>query len=214
MLSQDYGRRAQAFFDGLSRKDSWRDIQPRHLGKLAELKARLGTLRGLRVLEPGCGAGALTQHLREWVSPGGFVLSFDSSPGMFEEARRQFSAIASVEVRMGRAEDIELPKGSFDLVLCFRVMPHLESLTRALKLFRGALKPGGRLVICHFEGREELNRIHAEAGGLVAKDVFPKELELREQLWRSGFSVRLWIDTPAEIFIDCAVSSANGRYFL
>ena len=63
------------FFDHLALEHDAMAFRPADLSRLPVLRERLGDLVGRRVLEPGCGAGHLTEQLAEWVGPAGRVVA-------------------------------------------------------------------------------------------------------------------------------------------
>ncbi|MEO5710740.1 MAG: methyltransferase domain-containing protein [Nocardioidaceae bacterium] len=102
-----------------------------------------GDVRGRRVLDAGCGSGALSEALR---ARGAVVTGFDSSPAMLELARERLGQDADLQVA-----DISLPlpfaDGAFDDVVASLVLHYLEDWTAPLSELRRVLKPGGRLLL-------------------------------------------------------------------
>jgi 2-polyprenyl-3-methyl-5-hydroxy-6-metoxy-1,4-benzoquinol methylase len=82
---------------------------------LAALR-RLTEFDGARVLEMGCGEGRLTRGI---ASEGASVLAFDPDPACIAEAKASFpSELADrVAFQVASAEEIEIERGSFDLVV-------------------------------------------------------------------------------------------------
>jgi 2-polyprenyl-3-methyl-5-hydroxy-6-metoxy-1,4-benzoquinol methylase len=82
---------------------------------LAALR-RLLDFDGLRVLEMGCGEGRLTRGI---ASKAASVLAFDPDPAAVAEAQASFPAALAdrVEFRVASAEELEIERGSFDLVV-------------------------------------------------------------------------------------------------
>ena len=82
---------------------------------LAALR-RLADFGGRRVLEMGCGEGRLTRGI---AAEAASVLAFDPDAEFVAEARASFpSQLADrVEFRVASAEEIEIERGSFDLVV-------------------------------------------------------------------------------------------------
>lgn len=72
--------------------------------------------RRKRVLEVGCGDGRLTLRLARL---GAQVVAIDPDRGLISKARRQLPALLvdKVRFRVGRAEKLEFPSQSFDLVI-------------------------------------------------------------------------------------------------
>ncbi len=92
-----------------------------------------------RVLDVGCGAGALARKLAGSVP---HVAGIDVSPGMIEAARRE--APPNVTFSVGDALTLDVAPGSYDAVVSSAVLHHLP-LAEALPRMAGWLRPGGVL---------------------------------------------------------------------
>jgi len=191
------------FFDHLALEHDAMAFRPADLSRLPVLRERLGDLVGRRVLEPGCGAGHLTEQLAEWVGPAGRVVAVEPAAAMLERARVRMAGAENVEFRPARIEEEEFAAAAFDRIVCFRVWPHFDDSEAVLGRCARWLAPGGRLVIAQWESRAELAAIH-RGHAAVAGDVFPPRAELEAVLRRTGFTVRKWIDDEREIFIAAA----------
>ena len=77
---------------------------------------RLADFRGARVLEMGCGEGRLTRGI---AADAASVLAFDSNAALVEEAQASLPSELTdrVAFRVAKAEEIEVERGSFDLVV-------------------------------------------------------------------------------------------------
>lgn len=205
-------------FDGLSKAELFDHIAKAHDGfafedsdipKVGVLFERLGPLYGRSVLEPGCGTGHLTEYLAYWTEHGGRVLAFDPSPEMLRRARARVAEYRNVTTQLSTLEDLKAEPASFDLALCFRVWPHFEDDDRALASLARHLKPGGRLLIVHWQGRRKLAEIHASHHS-ICTDVFPPREELEAAFRRQGFETRVWIDNEEEIYIEALLTAVRG----
>jgi SAM-dependent methyltransferase len=107
--------------------------------------ALLGDLRGLEVLDFGCGHGMAAVVLARL---GGRVTAFDLAPGYVAEAGLR-AGVNGVSVRLLAANGERLPfaDGSFDRVWGNAVLHHLDLAVAAAELHR-VLRPGGRAVFC------------------------------------------------------------------
>ncbi|MFD5096550.1 class I SAM-dependent methyltransferase [Amycolatopsis thailandensis] len=102
-----------------------------------------GDVSGRRILDAGCGAGPITEGLRD---RGAIVTGFDSSAKMIELARKRLGADADLRVAdMGKP--LPFPDGAFDDVISALVLHYLEDWTAPLAEIRRVLKPGGRLIL-------------------------------------------------------------------
>jgi SAM-dependent methyltransferase len=105
--------------------------------------ALLGDVTGLRVLEAGCGPGALTGWLADH---GAEVTAIDVSPQMVRLTRDRVGGRARVLVA-----DLSEPlafaaDASADLVVASLVLHYLRDLAPVLAEFRRVLAPGGAVV--------------------------------------------------------------------
>ncbi|MGD9612639.1 MAG: class I SAM-dependent methyltransferase [Kiritimatiellia bacterium] len=189
-----------AFFETLAGEDDPLAFQPEHEPRLARLRRRLGDLRGQRVFEPGCGAGPLTARLAEWVGASGHVLALDACPGMVARCERAVAGQTHVRTLRGKAEEAALEAAAWDLVLCFRLYPHLDDPGAFLSRCAAWLAPAGELVIANLEGSRELNALHACRAGVHA-DVMPAGAELARDLRAAGWQVADVVDEPEEFFL-------------
>ena len=117
-----------------------------------ERVVKAGLQPGQRVLDAGCGAGAVTGTLLELTGPLGHVTAFDSSAERVELARRQHGSAPNLVLRVASLPVTGLTPGSFDFVwsqFVFEYLPEpLVSLSELLRLTR----PGGRVAIAEIDG--------------------------------------------------------------
>ena len=118
------------------------------LGPATERMLDLAGVRdGNRVLDVAAGAGEQTLDIARRVGPGGSVLATDIAPRILEyaaaEARR--AGLANVTTRAMDGENLDLPEGSFDVVVSGVGLIYFPDQHRALTEMRRVLVPGGRV---------------------------------------------------------------------
>jgi SAM-dependent methyltransferase len=119
------------------------DIGVRH-DEVRWLERRLDALGGRpRVLDLGCGNGALLQRLAPRISG---ALGVDASAAMVERARRRCAGLP--HVRIERVEGPELPAedGSIDVAISMLSFRYLDWDPLLVEL-RRVLRPSGRLIV-------------------------------------------------------------------
>ena len=106
-----------------------------------------GSCDGKRVLDAGCGAGYGAAMLAE--AGAAEVLAVDLQPRNVRYARRRYARprVRYEAADLERLDRLELPDGSFDLVVSSNVLEHLERPERFLEEARRLLAPGGEMLL-------------------------------------------------------------------
>lgn len=157
----------RAFFDGIAGAWDARVATPSFLERLRAAVDDLGVRSDEHVLDLGCGTGNLTLVLLERMTAAGRVTAVDFSDAMLTLARSKI-ADPRVEWVNADAKDLPLPDTSVDRVICFSAWPHFTEHPRvAAGLFR-VTRPRGLVHVLHIDGRETINRVHRDAGAVVA----------------------------------------------
>jgi SAM-dependent methyltransferase len=108
------------------------------------VRSAVGDVRGLAVLDLGCGTG---RHSLWLAAAGAAVTAVDFSAGMLAEARRKPGADAVRWLALDLHQSLPFPDGSFDLVVSGLVLEHLQELDGFFAEARRVLKAGGRAVV-------------------------------------------------------------------
>jgi SAM-dependent methyltransferase len=169
--------------------------------KLDRLFRYTGSLESIRILEPGCGTGRLTEILSDRVGPRGRVVALDISPKMAEESRRRLTGRPNAEIHLGALESYPLEPESFDLILCHQVFPHFEDKEKALKHMSRGLKRGGKLIVFHFIDFDRINDRHRKAGTAVEGDLMPSPEEMKDLFDKSGLEIDFLINDDRGYFL-------------
>ena len=147
-----------------------RNYPPRPHNRLMELAhatvtARLPEVRGLMVLDAGCGTG---RYLRELESRGARVIGIDLSMAMLTRARADDGRVARADIRA-------LPLGprSVDLVVCGLALGDIAEPELALAEMARTLRPSGHVIysVVHPAGKAAgWSRTFESAGRRLAID--------------------------------------------
>lgn len=105
--------------------------------RLTAVLAALGPLRGLRVLDLGCGKGRFAARLRE---AGAEVVGLDVSVAML-------AAATGLDRVQGSAARLPFAAGIFDAVVAVEVFEHLPGVDAAVAEARRVLGPSGVLAV-------------------------------------------------------------------
>jgi SAM-dependent methyltransferase len=107
----------------------------------------IGVAAGERVLDVGCGPGALTSELVRRVGADAVAAIDPSEPFVQECTRRN----PGVDVRLGAAESLPFADGEFDLVCAQLILHFVSDAERAAQEMRRVLRPGGRAASCMWD---------------------------------------------------------------
>ena len=138
----------------------------------------VGDVRGLRVLDAGCGPGLYAQQL---VERGADVVAFDQSAAMVDLTRTR---VPTAEVRRhDLADDLDwVADGSIDLVVSALVWHYVDDRVKALRSFARVLRPGGAVVISTTHPTADWLRL---GGSYFAHEVVSER-------WSNGWDMRFW----------------------
>jgi trans-aconitate methyltransferase len=148
---------------------------------------------GERILDLGCGTGALTAEI---AARGAETLGVDGSEEMIAQARKKFPAL-----RFERCDARKLGfEGEFDAVFSNAVLHWIPEAEQVIAGVARALKPGGRFV-AEFGGRGNIQRLvegfqraFSALGMRLPEEVipwfYPSVAEYAGMLERHGLEVR------------------------
>jgi SAM-dependent methyltransferase len=122
--------------------DAYDRFMGRFSGPLADLSVDFaGVAPGHHALDVGCGPGALTARLVARLGAGA-VAAVDPSSSFVDAARARFPG---VDVRLGHAEDLPFPDGSFDVAIAQLVVQFMSDPVAGLREMARVVRPGGTL---------------------------------------------------------------------
>lgn len=107
---------------------------------------------GQHVLDIAAGAGEPALSAAERAGPQGHVLATDLSENIiqFAQTLADDRHLTNFKTQAMDGENLDLPDGSFDVVLCRFGLMYMPNRQRALAEWRRVLKPGGRVVVAVF----------------------------------------------------------------
>lgn len=118
-----------------------REIWYEHWHRYALVRAWAG---GRRVLDAACGEGYGSALLAQTAES---VLGVDVDPAAVAHAAARYATLANLRFEQADATRLQLPAGSFDLVVSFETLEHVQAQDELLDGLSHALSDDGMLVI-------------------------------------------------------------------
>lgn len=105
----------------------------------------LNAMRGIKVLDVGCGGGLMSEPLTRM---GAEVTGLDASPEAIEVAQKHAkSAGLKIKYQTGSVEEMASGKTRFDVIIALEVIEHVKDVGSFLSSLAKLLKPNGLLVM-------------------------------------------------------------------
>jgi ubiquinone/menaquinone biosynthesis C-methylase UbiE len=123
-------------------------------------------------LEIGCGTGEVSKHIaKNYI---GSVTATDIDPEQIAIARRGSSNIANLTFQEADAIDLPFDDKSFDVVISFGVLHHVDKWQTALTEVKRVLRPGGYFIfaeVIYPETVTNMDKSSSHSFGLASVDV-------------------------------------------
>lgn len=100
-----------------------------------------------KVLEVGCGTGAVCRVIGKWPNVAN-VIGVDPSPVLISKARELSDGMTGVEFEEGDGTSLRFDDASFDVVIIHTILTHVPEPAAILAESHRVLKPGGSLGLC------------------------------------------------------------------
>ena len=151
--------------DRLNTRISIHDRYSRNkLGFNRWITRQLPLRENLRILELGCGTGAMWTQLEHPLPAGCTLTLTDLSQGMIESARQEISGGENVAFLTADAQNLPFADASFDLVIASMMLYHVPDIPQALSEIRRVLTPGGTLCAATFGEHGVVEAVQAMFG--------------------------------------------------
>jgi ubiquinone/menaquinone biosynthesis C-methylase UbiE len=120
----------------------------------ARVRDALAPASGERLLEVGCGSGAVCRMMVPFVAPSGHITGLDISSDMVAMARRyaaEGGLSDAVAFDAGAAENLPYADAAFDGAFAARLMLHVAQPEAVLREMLRVVRRGGRIVLMDWD---------------------------------------------------------------
>jgi ubiquinone/menaquinone biosynthesis C-methylase UbiE len=136
----------------------------------------LGLSGNTKILEAGCGTGALSRKLAAWLGAGAHILGVDMDCGYLNFARKKAAALGIPNVEYMEADVLHLPleDNSVDACVSHTVIEHVPNREFLLEQQR----------VCRQNGRVSVMITVSQKSITSSPDSMPKMQEREKELWK------------------------------
>lgn len=173
------------------RADGWEKRFAMRSPVQGAVAAIAGIKEGSRVLDLGCGTGAMAPvYLELGVAQ---VVALDLAPRMIEVAQSKYRDEPTLDFRCRDAYEFFDDQG-FDAVVVYNAYPHFLDKPALARKVASLLVDKGRFVVAHSMGRQAMNEHHSSVPANVTTRLRSARAEAAE--WEPLFSIDSMVDSP------------------
>jgi len=174
------------------------------------VREAVGDVRGLSVLDLGCGTG---RHALWMGAAGAAVTGVDFSNGMLAAARGKPGAAVIHFLRCDLHDPLPFRGAAFDLVVSGLVLEHIGDLDRFFGEARRVVRAGGRAVVsamhpAMFQRGTQARFIDPESGEIVQPGSVPHQME---DFVEAAERARFLVESVTESAADAALAVRYPR---
>ena len=135
-----------------SSREGGRLLQQENANPSTVRLVQAGLQPGMRVVDVGCGSGAVMPAMLERVGSEGFVTGIDVSPARVAEANTLISGSKNAHAQVGALPATGLPDAAFDFSWSQFVFEYLREPESSLRELIRITKPGGKVCVADIDG--------------------------------------------------------------
>lgn len=135
--------------------------------------------KGMKVLEAGCGTGAMWKAKESLIRACSKLVLSDFSEAMVEAAKGNIGNYANIEYKVLDIQEIPYEEDAFDVVIANMMLYHVPDLDKALKEVRRVLKPGGFFYCATYGEHGMIEYLSKVLSAYGAEDILNKNFTLQ-----------------------------------
>lgn len=160
-----------------------------HIIDISEVK------KDSKILDVGTGTGVLIKYLME-TNPKE-IHGVDLSENMIQVAKSKYK---DDRVKFYAEDIVEFnEEKDFDYVFIYSAYPHFKDKEKLFSHLRKLMKENGKIIICHSQSKEDINRVHASKEA-VKEHILPKA-EITCEIMKDYFKINKCIDNDEMYYI-------------
>lgn len=140
---------------------TWDKTVKHDIKKINKIFNMIMIKEGKRILDVGTGTGVLIPYLISYTGKHGKIDAIDLSENMIKIAKSKYKH-PNVTFIEGDITEYRLEQDFYDYIICYSVYPHFAEKGAVITTLYKLLKKGGKLVICHTQSRDNINKLHKD----------------------------------------------------